>query len=65
MRENTGKFVICYMIFDTGAAMTTIDTDIAIRSGYDLKNAKEVLVNGIGGSNIKAKQIIIPNFNLE
>lgn len=53
------------MIFDTGAAMTTIDTDIAIRSGYDLKNAKEVLVNGIGGSNIKAKQIIIPNFNLE
>ena len=64
-RINTGKFVKCYMIFDTGAAMTTIDTDIAIRSGYDLKNAKEVFVNGIGGSNIKAKQIVMPNLKLD
>ena len=64
-RKNIGKFIKCYMIFDTGAAMTTIDTEIAIRSGYDLKNAKKVFVNGIGGSNIQAKQIIIPNFKLD
>lgn len=64
-RTNTDKFIKCYMIFDTGAAMTTIDTDIAIRCGYDLKNAKEVLVNGIGRSNIQAKQIIIPSFKLD
>ena len=51
-RTNTDKFIGCSMIFDTGAAMTTIDTNIAIRCGYDLKNAKEVFVSGIGGSNI-------------
>jgi len=53
------------MIFDTGAAMTAIDTSIALRCGYNLKNAKEVLISGIGGSNIRAKQIIIPDFKLD
>jgi len=63
-RTNTDKFVRCYMIFDTGAAMTAIDTSIALRCGYNLKNAREVKVSGIGGSNIKAKQITIPDFKL-
>ena len=64
-RTNTGQFVKCYMIFDTGASMTAIDTSIALRCGYNLKNAKKVFLSGIGGSNIPAKQIIIPNFRLD
>ena len=63
-RTNSDQFVKCYMIFDTGAAMTAIDTSIALRCGYNLRNAKEVFVSGIGGSNIRAKQIIIPDFKL-
>ena len=63
-RTNTNQFVKCHMIFDTGAAITAIDTSIALRCGYNLKNSKEVVVSGIGGSNIRAKQIIIPDFRL-
>jgi hypothetical protein len=58
------RFTSCDMVFDTGASMTAIDTKIASRAGYSIKNAKEVLVTGIGRSNIPAKRIIISDFEL-
>ena len=63
---NKGKegFSKCDMVFDTGASMTAIDTRVAMRAGYSLKNAKEVVVNGIGKSNIPAKRLTLINLEL-
>lgn len=58
------KFSDCYMVFDTGAYMTALDTKLALRSGYSLKGAKEVSVMGIGKSGIPAKRIVIPELIL-
>jgi hypothetical protein len=60
---NLNKFSRCRMAFDTGASMTTIDTDTAKRAGYKLKGAKEVIVEVVGGR-ISVKKINVPNFKL-
>jgi hypothetical protein len=61
--NNLNKFSLCDMVFDTGASMTAIDTGLALRSGYSLKNAETVQVYAVG-STITAKRIVIPNFRL-
>jgi len=63
-RNTLGKFSGCDMVFDTGASMTTIDTSVALRSGYSLKNAVDVFVTGVGRNKIPAKRIVIPNIKL-
>jgi len=62
--NNLKRFSFCDMVFDTGASMTTIDTSIAIRAGYNLKNAADVFVSGIGNAKILAKRIVVNNFKL-
>ena len=57
-------FYKCDMVFDTGASMTAIDTAVILRLGYSLKNADEVLVNGIGRSKIVAKRLTLLDFEL-
>jgi len=42
------KFSKYDMAFDTGASMTTLDTSIAIRTGYSSKVADNVVVSGVG-----------------
>ena len=58
------KFSKCDMVFDTGASMTTIDTSIAIRTGYTLADADDVTVSGVGNGAISAKRIVLRNFML-
>ena len=60
--NNLKKFSKCDMVFDTGASMTTIDTSIAIRSGYNLIDAENVTVSGVGDGFISAKRIILRDF---
>ena len=62
--NNLQRFSFCDMVFDTGAYMTTIDKSIAIRSGYNLKNAQDIYVSGIGNARISAKRIVVLNFKL-
>ena len=61
--NNLSKFSLCDMVFDTGASMSVIDSGLAIRSGYSLKNADIVSVQVVGNT-ISAKRIIMPNFKL-
>ena len=63
-RNTLSKFSGCDMIFDTGASMTTIDTSVALRSGYSLKDADNIFVTGVGRNKIPAKRIVIPNIKL-
>jgi hypothetical protein len=58
------KLVDCDMIFDTGATMTTLDRQLALRAGYNLRNAKPIEVDGIGRSNIPGIRITIPHLEL-
>ena len=58
------KPVECDMLFDTGASMTTIDKNLAVRAGYSLKNTENVVIHGIGRSNILAQRIVIPYLEL-
>ena len=62
--NNLGKYSRCDMVFDTGASMTTIDTSIAFRAGYDLMAAESVTVSGVGDGAIPAKRIVLRNFKL-
>jgi len=59
------KPVNCDMLFDTGATMTTIDKTLAIRAGYSLKNAEDVVISGIGRSRFPAQRIVIPYLELD
>jgi len=61
--NNLNKFSECKMIFDTGANMTSIDTDLANRAGYKTFKSSTGFITGIGGT-IPAKFAIIPNFRL-
>jgi hypothetical protein len=61
--NNLTRFSLCDMVFDTGATMTTIDTAIAKRAGYRLKNEANVSVYGVGGM-ITAKRMVLRNFLL-
>ena len=60
--NNLKKFSKCDMVFDTGASMTTIDTSIAIRTGYSLQDAENITVSGVGDGAISAKRIILRDF---
>ena len=62
--RNLKKYSMCDMIFDTGAAMTTIDEIIIRRAGYDLKNAERVKVSGVGNANIAGRRITLFDFKL-
>jgi len=62
--NNLDRFSICDMVFDTGASMTTIDTTIAIRTGYSLIEAENVVVSGAGDGAISAKRVILRDFKL-
>ena len=62
--NNLQKFSKCDMVFDTGASMTTIDTSIAMRTGYNLKNAENVTVAGVGDGAIAAKRILLRDIRL-
>ena len=62
--NNLTKFSKCDMVFDTGASMTTIDTSIAIRTGYNLRDAENVTVSGVGDGAISAKRIVLRDFKL-
>ena len=62
--NNLNRFSKCDMVFDTGASMTTIDTSIAIRSGYSLTDAENVVVSGVGDGAIPAKRIVLRDFKL-
>ena len=62
--NNLKRFSKCDMVFDTGASMTTIDTSIAIRTGYSLENAGNVTVSGVGDGAIPAKRLILRSFKL-
>ena len=62
--NNLSRFSKCDMVFDTGATMTTIDTSIAKRSGYDLENAEDVIVSGAGDGAISAKRILLRDLKL-
>ena len=48
--SNLNKLSVCTMLFDTGAAMTTIDMSIANRSGIQLSDTKAITVHGVGGT---------------
>jgi len=61
--NNLKRFSPCDMVFDTGASMSAIDTGLALRSGYSLKNAETVSVHAVGNT-VSAKRIILPNFRL-
>ena len=54
----------CSMVFDTGASMTTLDEKLVRRAGYDLSNAFEATVNGVGKDNIPCRRIMIPYLEL-
>ena len=62
--NNLKKFSKCDMVFDTGASMTTLDTSIAIRTGYNLIDAENVIVSGVGDGAISAKRIVLRDFKL-
>ena len=62
--NNLKRFSKCDMVFDTGASMTTIDTSIAIRTGYSLNSAENVTVSGVGDGAISAKRIVLRDFKL-
>ena len=62
--NNLNKFSICDMVFDTGASMTTIDTSIAMRTGYSLIDVENVFVSGVGDDTISAKRVILRDFKL-
>ena len=61
--NNLNKFSKCYMIFDTGANMTSIDINLANRAGYKMVKSSINFVTGIGGT-VPAKYTIIPKFKL-
>ena len=62
--NNLNKFSKCDMVFDTGASMTTIDTSITIRTGYNLTEAENVVVSGVGDGAISAKRVVLRDFKL-
>ncbi|MCL2814605.1 MAG: retroviral-like aspartic protease family protein [Oscillospiraceae bacterium] len=62
--KNLSKYSECAMVFDTGASMTTIDTAIIRRAGYNLKNAEKINVSGVGNANITGHRITLFDFKL-
>jgi len=60
--SNKNGFSICEMVFDTGACMTTISTQLALRSGYSLKGAPTTTIDGVGSNDVPVSVIVIPQF---
>jgi len=61
--NNLNKFSKCGMVFDTGASMTTIDTKLALRAGYSLKNVETLSVSTPRGL-MQAKRVVLRDFKL-
>jgi hypothetical protein len=63
MNKRTGKYDDLDLIFDTGAYMTVIDSEVLSRAGYDVAGAKLASVNVVGVKEIPAREILIKGFS--
>jgi len=63
INNKTGKYEAIDLIFDTGAYLTVIDSDILARAGYDLSCAKISSVNVVGTKTIPAREVLLKGFS--
>ena len=52
------------MTFDTGAYMTSVDTQVLSRAGYDVKSGKVTYVDTVGRKGIPAHEILLRGLEL-
>ena len=52
------------LVFDTGAYMTVIDSEVMSNAGYDLSTAEDVELSVVGQDNVFAKKILVKGLEL-
>ena len=64
MHNKTGKPRSLPMTFDTGAYMTSVDTAVLTRAGYDVNSGRVAYIDTVGRKGIPAREIILRGLEL-